>query len=834
MDNQRRPDSSKQASDFTDRLLTYLKNATSSDQQTRVACEAGITELQNSDFASFMRAVFLAVDDPAVGMVAAIVLKNALHASEPTLQRNIEARWGAIDPAARDEIKNCIVQKLAVTQPKIRSLVAASLAGIARMEVLGCWPGFFADMQRLFVGYAPLRGGIIECIGTAAALLSNETRFSFARDEGPIFQMLLAALQNGATRREALEAFPACVRVFSATFNTIQPLDQLLVAITSYSDDDAPVSIECLGHLVTAGYEKLRLTPILEKIVIFVNGTLSSPREDIVLCSIDFWTRLLELEKDDGSQRMSEKYMDKLIQLLLNHLYRADEQDLAEWNAHKAASSALKTLSRISAKDLLTYDLTRQFISKNTQASLLQFKRDEFGAKENLPNKEIGFIALGSVVNEKSFPPNSTDDSNPIEFLREISRIVIDHFESEIAQSAMWCMSEICLFNCRILESDGYFEKMIGMICDFIQQADEVSLNAAWLLNNICECISKEPENRSIKGNTKSITDSKKSKDNTGNFLSPLYMKIMNVLVLTIERIDIENMNLRLALFSALNELIKCTSSFSLAEIDRLLDFILLKIDECMGVAHALPADKFLIFEDLMSNYVILLQTIVGVRTEAHLRDKREQILQTFVCILSLKRSSTVFGDVYIALSHLCSETSYFTIKIERILPFVHRDLVCAASATDFGATDGATVRALINLVGDLANTLSLGFLRYSAQIVSDLVLCLTTDRVTRDAKAAILVVLGDIAMALGPSYGTYLGITLEMVAQILQLERAQNIVYVDTLRQNSLQLLNCIVMGMNDDPRLLERMDTIVPMVVKIANEDDRDHCLLDTLNLI
>ncbi|KAG0439546.1 Importin subunit beta-1 [Dictyocoela muelleri] len=847
--NQPNTISSNNTKTFSQRLFDFLKNITSPDQKIRLACETGINELQNNDFASFLKSLFVAVEIQDLSLIAAIVLKNSLHSNDPTLQKNIESRWKSLIPEFKSEIKRCLLEKLAIQVPKIRSLIASTLAGIARIEILDTWKSFFVDMNQIFSQYNQLRCGIIDCIGNTTAFLHNETQFDFISDEEIIFQILISGLQDKTSKKESLKAFSSCVKIFDTSINTIQSLNMLLSALTSYEEDDETICLECLNHLVAATYEKLKLNNVLEKIVIFMNSKFNSPNEKVILAVIDFWNCLFKLENNEkndfnSTTNLTEKYLVELTHHLLNHLYKSEEQDGSEWNAHKAASSALKTLSQISKEDLLSYEFIQNFILKNIDAPLLLSKRECFGFKENSPNKEIGFIALGSVVNKKSFVKRNSANlqtgnnlkNNSLEFLEKKCRTAIDHFDSEIGQSAIWCIAEVCFFDCRIIENEGYFEKMIEIVCEFIQRVDESSLNATWLLNNVCECISKDVENCK----KYEIQKFGGEKNNSGqirgfeNLLSPFYIKIMNVVVLTIERVDISNMNLRLALFSALNELVKCTSTFSMAELDRLLDFILVKIDECLNVAHTLPSDKFLIFEDIMSNYIILLQTIVSVRTESQLRDKREQILQTFIKILSLKRNSTIFADVYIALSHLCSKTSYFTIKIDRIIPYMHRDFLCATSQTEFGLTDNLTMKALVNFVGDLANLLCLGFLKYSSQLVNDLIMCLTTDLVTREIKSEILCILGDIAMALGPSYGTYLNITLDMIKQILLLDRNQNIVYIDNLRLNSLQLLTCIIIGMNNDPLLSNKIEFIIPMIIKIHDEDERDYCLLETLRLV
>lgn len=306
--------------------------------------------------------------------------------------------------------------------------------------------------------------------------------------------------------------------------------------------------------------------------------------------------------------------------------------------------------------------------------------------------------------------------------------------------------------------------------------------------------------------------------DSYENELSFCFIDILNTLVLTSEKISYTEYTKRSAIFSALIELIKTCSKQLNYSLERLLFYLINKVKESLKIINKLNENEFLILEDILTWYITLIEEILKKHSESNYF---ESVYDIYYDILNIKKISSLVGDVYISLSTLISQSSFFLGKIEEIVEFIVRDIKYRPGQ------DFYTFKAAHLLIGDISEILSKGILKYS--FLAEMVITnLGSDSVQRSIKPILLSILSDLIFSMGTSFN-YKDLTCGMLKEIIHLDRSMDILFIDELRRCALILLDTLILVFERD----------IPFYIinlymgTILKEDERFHCTSQLVDL-
>lgn len=776
-------------------MKALLQDALSVDQSVRTNAENTIISLQNNDFALFLQvlmAIFCEEDVqiPPYRIVAGILLKNSLHTKDQTIQHHCEAKWGALGESFRGEVKALVLGNMRSGKLKVALISGGIMGAIARIELpQGSFKDFF-ELMHAYVreGKETLTRAALESVGLAATHLIEETSYDFASDSKIILSILTQKLvpgENDDIKMDALKCVVSSLEAIEATMDNPSSVDSLLRAITSVvSDDDelTAYAVECVYMIVGLYYMKLEYC--FGMLIEFVKGLLGTDSEKVHVQIIEFWSVLAEVEADSGGN-LTEQNLFVIMKYLLPRLVKGDGYDDEGWNSHKAATNCVENVSKCIGIDLLDFGPFASFVAAGLDS-------------EDIRYQEAGAIALGSAIHKKISDKGLLAKTLPI----LVKNIKNEH----LRETSLWSLSKICETNFDAVDAGVVLPDMIYNTMHVVQENTKHSIYAAYL----------------VSGMSTYVAGGKNKTWDYENQLSFFYYDILDVVVRAIEIADVKDFKLRRALFTALTDLITSASENVSTILNELLKYLITKSTQCLKYQD--NTEQFLVIEDIVSSYIIVIQNIILARTEDKVGEMKDQVLCLFVDVLR-SRQSYIHGDVYITLSVLCTPTSYFTLNISKFVSFLVRDL---------RSTDFYILKAAINLVGDVANSLNQGFLVYSEQLVPELIKCLMSPSIHRDLKPILLSVFGDVALSMGTSFSPYLDMTMHILAQIAGLQRRFSEAFVDLLRKNAVQMVDCVTIALGHHAKVRENLENVVLFIQKVVSEDEDKRCTKDCVNLL
>ena len=777
-------------------MQDLLQDALSSDHAKRTGAESIIISLQNNDFLTFLDVLIKIFCEEAdtlssYRITAGILLRNSLHSADQATQYQIEAKWMDLENGFRQRVKELLLANMHSQKPKVALISGSILAAIARIEVVReSFKDFFVVMHSyLEKDNDATVGAALEGVGSAATYLIEETGYSFSSDSDVIFSVILKKLTKGEStsiKMGALKCLINSLEALESTMSNSQNVALLLGAMVSIACEDEDLMsymVECLYMILGLYYRKLGQS--FDVLLDFVKRVSKTESERVSIQAIEFWCILAEIEVDIGGC-LVEKNLFQIMDYLLSKLFKHEEQDEGGWNSHKAAANCIEYVAKCVKTELLEFDLFRNFVVENINSG-------------DTHRQEAGTIALGCGISGKVGDRTGT--------LSEVVPLVVGNIKNEhLKESSLWTLSKLCEANFDTVDPGAVLPVLVQNTIQVIQENSRNSVYAAYLVSSFSSC----------------LADTRDKVWDYENQVSFFYYDILDVMIKATEVVDFKDVKLRRALFTALTDLVTAASENVSVVLNEMLKYIVNKSIEYLKYQN--NTEQFLVLEDIISSYIVIVQNIILVRKEDRIGEMKEQVLFLFLEVLKAK-ASCIHGDVYITLSVLCTPTSYFTMNISSFLPSLVQDL----KTSDF-----YVLKAAINLVGDIANSLNQGFLVYSERLVPGLMQCLVSASTQRELKPVLLSVFGDVALSLGASFKPYLDMTMHILGQIMGLQRKFNEDFVDTLRKDAVQMIDCVVIALGHEEKVRANLGNIVMFIQKIVGEDEEKRCMKDCVSLI
>lgn len=773
----------------------YLYNALQPDDAIRREAELKITDFQSKNYNSFLLNVVSIFTDQItpkqLKMISGIILKNSLHTSDYKLQTVYEGKWMAIDPNTRENIKAQIIGRFNEPESSIACLAGAIIGYIARIEMpKKVFLNFFALMEKLSLDNSQCIC-VFEAISICCESLCEETNFVFSNFSQIIYNTCVYKLEDqsaGTLNKEAsLKCLMTCFKAISNVFEDRNNVIRFLTGISKTAATSLDLNIKaliCLNRFVYSFYKYINYN--IQEIMTYFNGFWNSTTDEILVQVIEFWTIVVEKNEEDIL-----KYVDSLLVNVLRLLKKNEDHVDQHWNAHKASAYLLEVLTENYKNKILMNPLVFNFITSELQS-------------ENKERIDIGAIALGCVVAKNS-------DQQIVNFVKILINMMNDDVTEE---SCLWALAKICETNFfAVIE---HLSLLIKKTCEIIVAKHSTSTNAAWIINSIFVSLNKIKENQlaTIKFSLEQQNTLKKYAVDT---ITAHFTYVLQILIQATENASLEDSTLRVALFAAISELVKFNHSENSLLIDELAGYCAKKMNECINALSKASHNYFPIIEDVLSNYVTLSETI----TEKRKKHAVEIFLPAYINILKSKPSSAT-GEVYLALT---SNINEFIPYIGNFEDFMYRDLTCL---------DMFILKSNINFIGCVSNILQVDFYKYSTKIIPLLIQNLSSKNVAKTVKSQVLSVLGDIALAIGVYYDQYLLMSTTIFEQIVGLDRESDEQYIDDLRNNSLQMFDCIIIATCESQKLREIMYKLIEGLKTLVRDKNSDDTLISLINLL
>lgn len=768
-----------------------------SDSAAGKRAEARVLELQAGNFEGFTSVLVDVFCDlkssDQLKMVAGIILKNSLHANDVELQRSYAGRWMGLGYESREYIKGALKGALKGHAVRFCTMAGAALGQIARVEVSnGVYPSFFEEMGRM-VHDEEAMCGVCEAVGVCSSYLVREAPDALQMYSSAVFEICMHPLRSGTSSRSKLSGLKCLMNsmemegVFCYEENVNAFLDATMGIWNGSDEELIHKSMICFNRLAMLNYKHMRKDVLENMLAQYLGRFFKAGSDDIKVQAIEYWCVFAE-KKDE---EMVDRYLPVVLPEILRLLEKGPDYYGDVWSPHKAASSCLELYTELKGERMMRNGTMWGFIESSLRS-------------ESRARMDIGAVALGSVMHERC------EDV--------LAKIILDlvtgiDFE-ESKDSCLWALSRIA--ECNFYALADHLPIILSKCGSVVLESSKSSVGAAWVMNcvfvSVASSMGKEGFAEHIPRAVK-----KKADDFVNGFLTKQYLDILNVLVKGTELASLSDSNLRVALFSALDELILVCPQAVQNILVGFYDYTAKKIDECIGVLGYATQDQLLVVEDVLSNYVGLSEAIVTARRTEDVED----LLGLFIRILE-STPTTAFGEVYTSISKLSAR---FAPHASKILPYITRDMRC---------TDRFVLNSVINLVGRLANTMGTDFNILATVLTSSLVQCLSSEATHRDLKPVILSVFGDIALALERNFEMYLDMVVMLLQQISELNRRPDEEYVDELRKNALQLINCSLVAIGDSSRVRANLPRIISIAHKIGAEDTDRKVHEDLLGLV
>jgi importin subunit beta-1 len=535
-------------------------------------------------------------------------------------------------------------------------------------------------------------------------------------------------------------------------------------------------------------YMEMYMGPALFAITL---EAMKSPSDNVALQAIEFWSTVCDEEQDLAIEAMEATELGKapsqvschyvqgalqfLIPILLLTLAKQEEtDDEDDWNPCKAAGVCLSLMANC------TTDLIIQFVMPFVNENLVHV---------DWRYRDAAVMALGCIM-------EGPDPEHLFKFISQIIMKVIDLMQNDsvvqVKDSAAWTIGRICEQTPAVVLQSQVIETLLQALTTGLERESRVATNVCWAFSSLAEAAYEYALN-----NDPSIT----SDDPETYPLSSSFEIIITKVIATANRPDSAQNNLRTAAYEALMDLIKyspkdcyvAVQKTALHIIESLKNIVTLNGMELQG------SDKQQIL-DLESLLCATLQTLLRKMTKVDILQISDTVMTLLLSLLSTTGAGQTGGvqeDAILTIGAIVESLGdVFEKYMNALFPFLLLTLK--------NYQDVQVCLAAIGLVGDLCRSISIQIFPYTNDIMQILVDELSNASVHRSIKPPILSTIGDIALAIGSQFKTYLNPVLAILEQAsstpVQQMNLDMIEYVNELKEGCLECYTGIIQGLKGD----------------------------------
>lgn len=568
------------------------------------------------------------------------------------------------------------------------------------------------------------------------------------------------------------------------------------VVCESTQSQDSQISVaalQCLVKILSLYYAYME--PYMAQALFPITlEAMKADNDQVSLQGIEFWSNVSEEEIDlaieaqeaqesgTAPARVSKFYargaLQYLLPVILEKLTKQDEQDDDDdWNPSKAASVCLMLLATCCEEEVVPFVLP--FIKDNIKSTSWRFR-------------DAALMAFGSILSGLG---DHTAKPLAEQAIPTLIELMYDQHIS-VRDTTAWVFGRICEVIPSAAINPAYLKPLLEALTTALKAEPRVAANACWAFTGLAEAAAENnhPEN---------IQET--------NCLSQYFQYIIEQVLLTTDRPDASQANLRGAAYEALMDMIKNAPTDCYPVVQSTTMVILERLNQVLQMDRQVAHSDRYQYNDLQSLLCATLQSVLRKVTPTDAPQISDAIMTALLTMFSSSagESGNVQEDALMAVSTLVDLLGEQFLKyMDAFKPYLYMGLknhqehqVCVAA---------------VGLTGDICRTLRAGSAPYCDEIMTLLLRNLNEASLHRSVKPQILSVFGDIALGIGAEFKKYLAVVLQMLNQASQLQVNPNdydmVDYLNELRESVLEAYTGIVQGLkgadrapNSDIRLLE-----------------------------
>lgn len=800
-------------------ITQVLLNAQSADGSIRKAAEETLKHLQERNVALFLVSLAneLASDEKPVDSrkLAGLVLKNSLDAKEMPRKAELVQGWLALDPAAKHQIRACLLRSLASPAPDASHTAAQVIAKAAAIDLPhAAWPDLISVLLANMGNSQPthLKQASLQTLGYVCEEVSSDV---LAQDQ--VNSILTAVVQgmnssesSNEVRLAATKALCNALDFAQTNFENDMERDYLMrVVCEATLSPDVRIrqaAFECLVSISTTYYEKL--SPYMKDLFPISARAVREDEEAVALQAIEFWSSICDEEIDyqeqysEGDSEVSsfqfiKQALPALVPLLLETLSKQEEdqiQDEGAWNLAMAGGTCLGLAARTVGNEIVT--LVMPFIQENV-------------SKPDWRCREAATYAFGSILEGPS-------EQTLVPLVSAAFRFLLNAFKDEnnhVKDTTAWTLSRIFEF----LHKPGMDTPLV------------TSTNLPFILSVLLESIKDAPNvAEKVCGAIYFLAQGYDDLEDSSSPLSPFFQSIVQSLLATTEREDADESRLRTSAYETLNEVVRYSSSETAPVVVHLVPAIMQKLGQTleMQVLSAEDRERQIELQALLCGVLqVIIQKLGGSEsTKVGVVQYADQMMGLLLRVLNF-RNATVHEEAMLAIGALAYSTGpgfgkymqEFSKYLEMGLQNYEEYQVCAVS---------------VGVVGDVCRALDDKVLPFCDGIMTQLLKDLSSNELHRSVKPPIFSCFGDIALAIGVQFDKYLKYAMPMLQGAAEVSAQatskddETILYTNELRKGILEAYSGIYQGFKNT-----KMDSLIPytghilqFLESIYQDKDRD----------
>jgi len=374
-----------------------------------------------------------------------------------------------------------------------------------------------------------------------------------------------------------------------------------------------------------------------------------------------------------------------------------------------------------------------------------------------------------------------------------------------VKDTAAWTIGRICHLLPDVV-GEKILDRLMVTLLGGLKDTPKVASNVCWAIHNLASAVEVED-------------DAKTSP------MSKYFEGLVRALLATTQRSDVYEANLMMSAYEAINELIRSAAPDQYTLIGQLIPELmkLLKATLQTGLTGQ-DREKQNEVQALLCGAI---QTVIQKVQKSVAIQYADAMMMMFLQVLVSKNHATVHEEALMAVGSIANLTekefnkymsafSQFLIQGLKNYQEVH---VCSVA---------------VGVVGDVARALEEKLVPHCDDIMQLLLSNLQNPGVDRLIKPQIISCLGDIALSVGGHFERYLPYAMMMLMQASQtkmenMNDADNMEYLETLRESVLDAYTGILQGLSSDPKKaslfapsVENVMSFIDVVAKDTNRPE------------
>ncbi|KAH8282501.1 hypothetical protein KR054_007960 [Drosophila jambulina] len=813
-------------SDIAMQLIAILEKTVSPDKNELLSAKNFLEQAAASNLPEFLKAlseILVNTTNSAVArMAAGLQLKNHLTSKDEKISQQYEERWHQFPTEIRELIKNNILAALG-TENTRPSCAAQCVAYVAVIELpINRWNLLIQTLVNKVVseGSSEMhRESALEAIGYICQDIRHGVMENQAND-------VLTAIIHGMRKVEPsnhvrLAATTALLNSLEFTKSNFEKdiernfIMEVVCEATQCQDTQICVAaLQCLVKILTLYYQFME--PYMAQALFPITlAAMKSDNDAVALQGIEFWSNVCDEETDlaiesqeatdqgRAPQRVSKHYargaLQYLTPVLVEKLTKQDEcDDEDSWSPSKAASVCLMVLATCCEDEIVPHVLP--FIKENIESP-------------NWRYRDAAVMTFGSVLNGLE-----TNTLKPLveQAMPTLIRLMYDS-SVIVRDTTAWTFGRICDIIPEAAINKTYLQTLLECFVKSLKSEPRVAANVCWAFIGLSDAAYEA-----------AVTTEGETPETYA--LSPFFEYIIDQLLVTTDRSDGAQANLRGAAYEALMDMIKNSPLDCYLVVQRTTLVILERLNQVMQMETQINnhSDRHQ-FNDLQS---LLCATLQSVLRKVHEQDAPQISDAIMTALLTMFNSSTgkaggVQEDAFLAVSTL---VELLGVQFSKYMPAFKDFLIMGLK----NHQEYQVCCASVGVTGDIFRAVKDAMVPYCDEIMTVMLSNLAEPTLHRSVKPQILSTFGDIALSIGSHFLKYLNVVLDMlrVASNLQID-ANNYdmnEYINELRESVLEAYTGIIQGLkgmdqtaHPDVRHMEpHLGHIIGFIKRIAQEGD------------